>query len=614
MVQQEMSDDMLSSSCASRLQEEAREVRRRRKKKRSGSTLVASHFLDLYKLTGEVLGRGSCGSVQVCRSIYTGEDFAVKIIEKTPDLCRAKVFKEIEMMHHCQGHNTIIQLIEYFEEEDKFFLVFEKANGGTLLSRLHKNFRLTETEASMIMRDLASALDFLHQKGIAHRDIKLENILCVYPDQVYPVKLCDFDLASDSEATGGAESASTPDLYTPVGTAEYMAPEVVRGYKFFDNDPYDKRCDLWSLGICLYFMLCGYHPFTGDCGDENCEWDLGGECEACQGLLFDNIADCSFEFPEEEWAEISDDAKNLIRQLLIEEPSERLPANMILNNPWVVSGGLSSQDSQLDDTLDSICDMPNNFDLNMTWPLMRTASRDDNWRERSSDDNQFDEFSSRADACNNWREQINVIKSHVEDQDNWREQMEVIKSHVEDRDNWREHMEVIKSHDEDRDNWRVQMEVEKSHVEHRDNWRDQMEVKKSHVDHRDNIRKNPLQSRSSVENWRERNERDHSDHESWRRTPKIDLNDRRTQQLLVYFDTRMKMYKLMKDKFKIGSIEAESFIDELYLMERFQLSPPSSRLAQRRHGRGRNRSPYQSSHLIGGNRSPYQSTHLIAAF
>jgi len=576
MVQQEMNDDVLTSSCASRLQEEAREVRRRRKKKRSGSTLVASHFLDLYKLTGEVLGRGSCGSVQVCRSIYTSEEFAVKIIEKNPDLCRAKVFKEIEMMHHCQGHNTIIQLIEYFEEEDKFYLVFEKANGGTLLSRLHKNFRLTETEASMIMRDLASALDFLHQKGIAHRDIKLENILCEYPDQVYPVKVCDFDLASDSEATGGAESVSTPDLYTPVGTAEYMAPEVVIGYKSFDNDPYDKRCDLWSLGVCLYFMLCGYHPFTGDCGDENCEWDLGGDCEACQGLLFDNISDCTFEFPEEEWAEISDDAKNLIRQLLIEEPSERLPANMILNNPWVISGGLSSQDSQLDDTLDSICDMPSNFDLNMTWPLVRTASRDDNWRERSSDENQFDDnwrerssdenqfdgFGSRADACNNWREQMDAAKSHVD----------------------------------------------------RDNWREQMEVEKSHIDHRDNIRKIPLQSRSSaVENWRERTDRDHSDHESWRRTPKIDINDRRTQQLLVYFDTRMKMYKLMKEKFKIGSSEAESFLDDLCMMERFQLSPPSSRLAQRRHGRG-NRSPYQSSHLIGGNRSPYQSTHLIAAF
>jgi len=520
MVQQQMSDDMLASSC-SRLQEEAREVRRRRKKKRSGSTLVASHFLDLYKLTGEVLGRGSCGSVQVCRSIYTDEEYAVKVIEKDSDLSRSKVFKEIEMMHHCQGHNGIIQLIEYFEEDDKFYLVFEKANGGTLLSRLHKNFRLTEVEASMIMRDLASALDFLHQKGIAHRDVKLENILCVYPNQVYPVKICDFDLASDSEATV-SDSATTPDLYTPVGTAEYMAPEVVRGFSSFDNDPYDKRCDLWSLGISLYFMLCGYHPFTGDCSDENCEWDLGGDCEACQELLFEKISNCTFDFPEEEWSEISDDAKNLIRQLLIEEPSERLSANMVLQHPWVVSGGLPSQISQPDVTLKAPRTTAHNMqikvDADRRRPVVRKASRDDNWRDRSPVDNQLDIATSRADAC---------------------------------------------------DNWRI----------------------KSDVGHKDTPKK--TQSRSSRENWRE-----HSDHDSWRRTPKIDLDDQKTQQLLVYFDTRMKMYQLMKEKFAIGSSDPEYFMYDLCLMERFRLSPPSSRLAQRRHGRGGNKDPYQQTHLI----------------
>jgi len=494
MVQQENSDNVLTASCRSKLQEEAREVRRRRKKKRSGSTLVASHFEDLYKLTGEVLGRGSCGSVQVCRSIYTSEEYAVKIIEKTPDLCRTKVFKEIEMMHLCQGHNNIIQLVEYFEEEDKFFLVFEKVNGGNLLSRLHKNFRFTEIEASMIMRDLASALDFLHQKGVAHRDIKLENILCVSSDQVYPVKMCDFDLASGSETTIGVESSTTPNLYTTVGTAEYMAPEVVKGYKSFDNDPYDKRCDLWSLGVCLYLMLCGYHPFTGDCGDENCEWDLGGDCETCQGLLFDNIANCTFEFPDEEWADISDDAKNLIRQLLIEEPSERLSANKILEHPWIVSGGLPSQESKLDESMDSICDMPSNFDLNVICPIICTALRDDNWHDQFSDNVHLDDFESQAN------------------------------------------------------------------------------VENTHVDHQENKRKLSLESSSSEEN-----RRDHSEHKSWRRTRKNDMNDQRTQQLHIYFDTRVKMHDLMKEKFK---------------MERFQLSPPSSNLAKRRRGRRRNRIPY----------------------
>jgi len=552
MVQQ-MSDDMLSTSACSRLQEEAREVRRRRKKKRSGSTLVASHFLDLYKLTGEVLGRGSCGSVQVCRSIYTSEEYAVKIIAKEPNLCRSKVFKEIEMMHYCQGHNNIIQLIEYFEEDDAFYLVFEKANGGTLLSRIHKNFRFTEEEASMIMRDLSSALDFLHQKGIAHRDIKLENILCVYPDQVYPVKICDFDLASDSEATG-CDSATTPDLYTPVGTAEYMAPEVVRGYSSFDNDPYDKRCDLWSLGISLYFMLCGYHPFAGECGDENCEWDLGGDCQACQELLFENISNCTFDFPEEEWADISDDAKNLIKQLLVEEPTQRLPANMILEDPWVISGGLPSEDSQLNVTEESPrktnCDMPSKVAFVRSSPIQipmeRTASRDDNWRDRSPIDIDFEVSPSRADACGNWRQKSKTVHWDIPRKSQCRSSI----------DNWRDHSD----HEEDSENWR------------------------DHSDHEEDSRR-------------------HSDHEedSWRSTPKMNLNEEKTQRLLVYFDTRMKMYELMKEKFQMGSTESEYFMYDLCLMERFRLSPPSSRLAQRRHGRG-------------GNKDPYHQTHLITAF
>ncbi|CAL4060513.1 unnamed protein product, partial [Meganyctiphanes norvegica] len=201
------------------------------------------------------------------------------------------------------------------------------------------------------------------------------------------------------------------------GTAEYMAPEVVRGYSSFDNDPYDKRCDLWSLGISLYFMLCGYHPFAGECGDENCEWDLGGDCQACQELLFENISNCTFDFPEEEWADISDDAKNLIKQLLVEEPTQRLPANMILEDPWVISGGLPSEDSQPDVTEESPrktnCDMPSKVPFVRSSPIQipmeRTASRDDNWRDRSPIDIDFEVSPSRADACDNWRQKSKTV-------------------------------------------------------------------------------------------------------------------------------------------------------------------------------------------------------------
>lgn len=83
-------------------------------------------FVDLYKLTGEVLGEGAYASVQTCINMYTDQEFAVKIIDKVPGHARARVFREVETFHHCQGHPNIIKLTEFFEDEEKFYLVFEK--------------------------------------------------------------------------------------------------------------------------------------------------------------------------------------------------------------------------------------------------------------------------------------------------------------------------------------------------------------------------------------------------------------------------------------------------------------------------------------------------------
>ncbi|KAK3857384.1 hypothetical protein Pcinc_036363 [Petrolisthes cinctipes] len=328
-----------STLVASVFTEEAKERRKRRKKKRSGSTLVASVFSDLYKLTGEVLGQGAYASVQTCVNIYTDIEYAVKIIEKVPSHSRTRVFKEVEMFHHCQGHKNIIQLVEFFEEDDKFYLVFEKIYGGPLLSHIQRRSHFTEAEASMVIKDLASALQFLHSKGIAHRDLKPENILCVYPDQLCPVKICDFDLGSGIKFNSNLSSPLvTPQLLTPVGSAEFMAPEVVEGFINDDAGPYDKRCDLWSLGVVAYILLCGYPPFCGNCG-EDCGWERGEACPQCQDLLFNNIQDGSYEFPKPEWSLISSEAKDLISKLLVKDAAQRLSAEMVLAHPWIKNGG-----------------------------------------------------------------------------------------------------------------------------------------------------------------------------------------------------------------------------------------------------------------------------------
>jgi len=308
--------------------------KRRRRKKRTSSSLHSSTFQELYKLTGEILGEGAYASVQTCVNIYTDLEYAVKIIDKIPGHARARVFREVETFHHCQGHPGILQLIEFFEDDEKFYLVFEKINGGPLLTRIQEHICFSEHEAAQIIKEIASGLDFLHKKGIAHRDLKPENILCVYPDKLCPIKICDFDLGSGIKFTTDISSpAATPQLLTPVGSAEFMAPEVVDLF-VGEANYYDKRCDLWSLGVIAYILLCGYPPFSGNC-EQDCGWNRGENCRTCQELLFESIQEGRFSFPDQDWAEVSAEAKDLIRGLLVKEAPKRLSAGAVLNHSWI---------------------------------------------------------------------------------------------------------------------------------------------------------------------------------------------------------------------------------------------------------------------------------------
>ncbi|XP_058467948.1 probable serine/threonine-protein kinase pXi [Malaya genurostris] len=308
--------------------------RKRRRKKRASSSMQSSCFQELYKLTGEVLGEGAYASVQTCINIYTELEYAVKIIDKIPGHARARVFREVETFHHCQGHPNILQLLEFFEDEEKFYLVFEKINGGPLLTRIQENVCFSEYDAAQIIKEIASGLDFLHKKGIAHRDLKPENILCVYPDKLCPIKICDFDLGSGIKFTTNISSpTATPQLLTPVGSAEFMAPEVVDLF-VGESNYYDKRCDLWSLGVIAYILLCGYPPFSGNC-EQDCGWNRGENCRTCQELLFESIQEGRFSFPENDWVDVSEEAKDLIRGLLVKEAPKRLSAAAVLCHPWI---------------------------------------------------------------------------------------------------------------------------------------------------------------------------------------------------------------------------------------------------------------------------------------
>ncbi|XP_075302008.1 MAP kinase-interacting serine/threonine-protein kinase 2-like [Opisthocomus hoazin] len=302
-------------------------------KKRSKKNSFSGRFKDVYQLHDEVLGEGAQGRIQTCVNLVTNKEYAVKIIEKRQGRVRNRVFREVAMLNLCQGHRNILQLIEFFEEEERFYLVVEKMRGGSIVTHILQRCRFNELEASMVVRDIASALHFLHSKGIAHRDLKPANILCERPDQVFPVKICDFDLASGIRLNGNCSPISTPELLSLCGTPEYMAPEVVETlYENEETPTYDKRCDLWSLGVLLYIMLSGYPPFMGDCG---CDWDSGGSCDSCKEMLLESIQDGKYEFRDKDWAHISSGAKDLISRLLVRDAKKRLSAAQVLEHPWV---------------------------------------------------------------------------------------------------------------------------------------------------------------------------------------------------------------------------------------------------------------------------------------
>lgn len=332
-------------------------------------------FYDRYKMAKDHLGAGAYACVRTCVSLETGEEFAVKLVDKRkPGHTRSRIFREVEIFKLCKSHPNIVQLVEWFEDDVFFYMVFEKMRGGQLLDHIQRKVCFTEREAAQVTRDIAQALKHLHDRGIAHRDVKPENILCTDADRVSPVKLCDLDLASkpnvpgpnrpshgrqpqdirkrvnhfsddslpsDYSATTAPRNllsvASEPDLASPVGSAEFMAPEVVDAF-VGESLKYDKRCDMWSLGVIVYIMLCGYPPFYGECERNNCGWDQGQACSDCQESLFHRIQIGEFDFPEEEWAEISDDAKDLISHLLVRNVRQRYTADEVLRHSWLADG------------------------------------------------------------------------------------------------------------------------------------------------------------------------------------------------------------------------------------------------------------------------------------
>ena len=221
------------------------------KKKKKARKVDLETFDDKYELTGTVLGTGASSIVKECRAKSDGALFAAKIVDKACDHVielREQIFREVDVLRRCADHPNILQLKDFYETNTEFIFVFEKIKGGDLFGQVESRGHLSE--ASAVIRDVANALSFVHGLGLAHRDLKPENVLCVFPDHVSPAKLCDFNLVSATLSDG------SPTKMVAVGTPDYMAPEVAAAFLTRQEGVYDKKCDIWSLGVMMYVTKC----------------------------------------------------------------------------------------------------------------------------------------------------------------------------------------------------------------------------------------------------------------------------------------------------------------------------------------------------------------------
>lgn len=263
---------------------------------------------DDYVITKQVLGLGISGKVLCCTHKQTGIKYALKTLKETP-----KAKREIDLQFRaCQGCQYIVQIKDVYENiintQRVLLIVMEIMEGGELFAKISERTKpFTEQEVAKIMHQICSAVGHLHHLGIAHRDLKPENLLLSTNDERAIIKLTDFGFAK--EVTQG--------LQTPCYTPYYVAPEVL------GSEKYDASCDIWSLGVIMYILCCGYPPFYSRNG------------QPISPGMKRRIKAGDYVFPDNEWAGVSQDAKDLIKEMLLTTPDKRATIEQILKSRWI---------------------------------------------------------------------------------------------------------------------------------------------------------------------------------------------------------------------------------------------------------------------------------------
>nr|XP_034366619.1 myosin light chain kinase family member 4 isoform X2 [Arvicanthis niloticus] len=260
----------------------------------------------------EILGGGRFGQVHKCEEKATGLKLAAKIIKIRGAKDKEDVKNEINVMNQLD-HVNLIQLYDAFESKHDIILVMECVEGGELFDRIiDENCNLTELDTILFMKQICEGIRYMHQMYILHLDLKPENILCVNRD-AKQIKIIDFGLARRYKPR--------EKLKVNFGTPEFLAPEVVN-YDFVSFPT-----DMWSVGVITYMLLSGLSPFLGDNDAET----------------LTNILACRWDLEDEEFQDISEEAKEFLSKLLIKEKSWRISASEALKHPWLSDHKLHSR-------------------------------------------------------------------------------------------------------------------------------------------------------------------------------------------------------------------------------------------------------------------------------
>eukprot|EP00873_Tetraselmis_striata_P019218 jgi/Tetstr1/439482/TSEL_027914.t1 len=248
--------------------------------------------------------RWACKAVRLPALDAAGRETAVPQWMPT----RAEARAEAELGRRLRGLPGLLSCREWFEEGDTLYLILPLLEGGDMGGLLEEVGNLTEIEAATAAVALLRALAALHKAGVAHRDLKLDNLLLARPGDHSSLTIGDL---------GMARAASPLDpLRTVCGSVHYLAPEVLA-----QAAPYGCGCDVWAAGVCLFAMLAGYLPFD----DDNLP------------SLFAAIGSGEADFDDPAWALISPGAADLVRCLLTVDPAERPSAEEALAHPWLAA-------------------------------------------------------------------------------------------------------------------------------------------------------------------------------------------------------------------------------------------------------------------------------------